>query len=108
MFVSSHSVTVPSTRPYHPLTLEDTLVLQLIGGAPALEKLIKLGPISSALWLEVVTLVDDSTLLCGRSGNDAGCDIVGLLVSLTSDGSSGVEGGDTGSLGLRGKVLRGW
>jgi hypothetical protein len=54
-----------------------------------------------------VTLVDDSTLLCGRSGNDAGCDIVGLLVSLTSDGSSGVKGGGTGSLGLRGKVLRG-
>lgn len=89
-------------------TLEDTLGLELIGAAPVLEELFKLGSISIALGLEVVALVDESTtLLGGRSGDDVRSDVVSLLVCLASDGGSSVQGGGSGSLGLGSEVLGG-
>ena len=89
-----------------PLTLQNTLLLQLISGGAGREQLVELGSVGRALRLEIAALVH--TL--GRGRDDGWSDRVGLLVDLSGDTTSntpcGVGEVSSNGGGLRPEVLR--
>jgi hypothetical protein len=96
-----------STCPSNDLTLQNTLFLQFVGRAPSLVQHLQLCPISRTIGFKIMTLINDSTLLCRRSRNHVWNSIMSLLMSLTCEVGSSVQSGSSGRLSLGGKVLCG-
>lgn len=88
-------------------TLQNTLVLQFIGGTPSLVQHLQLGPISRTVGFKIMTLINDPTFLCRWSRDHMRNSIVCLLVSLTCESGSCVQSCCTGRLGLGSEVLCG-
>jgi hypothetical protein len=112
-FLSSKSISrlsyssAPSTCLSSGLTLQNTLILQFIGRTPSLVQQFQLCPISRTIGFKIMTLINDSTLLCGRSGNHVWNSIMRLLMSLPREVGCSVQSGCSGRLSLGGKVLCG-
>lgn len=83
---------IPLPIPDKPLTLEDTLLLQVTGIWPALEQLLQLCLIGRTLRLEVVALVDSADGNTG-GGNDTGSQGVSTLVDSNTSLAQHAPGG---------------
>jgi hypothetical protein len=95
-----HQVVLPiSSLPLphrNGLTLQNTLILQFIGRTPSLVQQLQLCPISSTVGFKIMTLINDSTLLCCRSRNYVGYSIMRLLMSLPREVGCSVQSGCSG------------
>jgi hypothetical protein len=89
------------------ITLQNTLILQFVGRAPSFVQHLQLCPIGRTVGFKIMTLINDSTLLCCWSRNHMGYSIMCLLMSLTCEVCCCVQSGCSGRLSLGGKVLCG-